>query len=65
MCCHHTSNEQSPHEISWMTADAERRGNDAAEAGGALNSCADVTWTTAAAQEAERGGPGAGAAEAG
>ncbi len=34
-----------------MTAAAERSGNDAAEAGGALNSWADVTWTTAAAQK--------------
>ena len=34
-----------------MAAATERSGNGAAEAGEALNSCADVTWTTAAAQK--------------
>ncbi len=38
-----------------MTAAVEQSGNDAAEAGGAINSFADVRWTTAAAQKRPNG----------
>ncbi len=41
---------------------AERGANSTTEAGGALSSCADVTWTIA---EAQGGTGGTGAAEAG
>ncbi len=50
-----------------MTATAKRSGNDAAEAGAALNSCTDVTWMTAAARKSlgsVNAGGWAGAAEA-